>query len=719
MKVVEHTSSGLAGAYAAKLLRDLGADVVRIGPRSERLLYEFLDTGKSQSSAVPPEADVVIASALDAEALGAVDRTRSALLTVSPYGRGGPWTERAATEFTVAAWSGGPYARGVPEQPPVSVGVEIGEYAAGVFIAVLALAYSGRAVELDVSLLECTMAVSGHTGLTAQLAGAPMPQRRTIEIPSIEPAADGYVGVATVTAQQLADFWVLIERPDLVGHPDYLSMPQRWARRDEVQAAVRAWTRRHTVAEIVEQAALFRIPCVPLGTGESLPRTDHFVETAAYVRSANGRFVHPVPPFKFAQPPALASEPRPRTKRPLDGVRVTAFTAYWAGPWAAALCSALGADVITIESIQRPDGIRYQSARPSTADAWWEFGGTFHANNAGKRAVTLDLDSAEGRSIAEQLIAQSDLVIENYSARVMDNFGLGYERMRELNPSIVMVRMPAFGLSGPWRDRTAFAMNIEQASGLGWMTGHPDADPCVPRGACDPLAGMHAAAAALAALEHRRRTGLGQLVEVSMIGAAINVAAEQVIEYSATGELMSRRGNAGGAGVLLQGYFRCRDWDPPHPRRDPDRYLAVAVTTSEQFALLRDVVGGTTEADVAEWCRSRELDDALDALWTHGIPAARVEPGADLIDNPQLRARGFWEAHDHPLAGRLEYPSMPARYVDDGVLSREPWWRGAAPTLGQHTRDVLRELGCSDAELDDLAARAIIGTVPRHAGKPV
>lgn len=689
------------------------------------MLFDFLAGGKhlcgfDEALELVPAADIVIAPA-SLELATATGTT----ITLSPFGRGGPWEGRPGSDLTVSAWAGGIYTRGTPDRPPLSTGVELGEYTAGVFVAALAAAYAGRHATLDVSMLEAAMVISGFTGLTTQLSSSPLPARRNVEIPSIVAARDGHVGFALVTAQQVHDFWVMVGRPDLAGHPDYLSMAQRWERRDEVEAIVGSYTSDRRVAEIVEEAALYRIPCVPVGNGATLPTIDHFVETGAYVEPMPGT-IWPAPPFSMSATPPRREprgEPRPHwdqrsarsdEARPLDGVRVAAFTAFWAGPFATAVLAALGAEVVTVESIQRPDGIRFQTPRSPTDDHWWEFGSVHHGCNAGKRGITLDLDDPEGLDLAEQLIARSDVVVENYAARVMEHFGLGYERVRTLNPSVIMARMPAFGLDGPWRDRTAFAMTIEQASGLAWLTGYPDADPVVPRGACDPLAGLHTATAVCAALDHRRRTGEGQLVEVSMVGAALNVAAEQVLEFAASGELLERRGNDGFR-ARFQGILRCRDHDPAPPTRDPDRYLALSAHTDEQLAVLRSIVGD----DIEGWCRERHVDEALDALWSKGIPAARVEPMADSLTNPQLRARGYWEHHDHPIAGPLYYPGIPARRVIDGAVDTSPWFDDAAPTLGQHTHELLAELGVTVAQLEQLERRGVIGTTPRGAGKKV
>ena len=218
-----------------------------------------------------------------------------------------------------------------------------------------------------------------------------------------------------------------------------------------------------------------------------------------------------------------SAAPTPSGELPLAGVSIVDLTAFWAGPSATHSLAAFGADVIKVESIQRPDGIRYSGGMRTDVDDWWEYGWVFHAMNTNKRSVTLDLESDDGIRLFKTLVSQADAVIENFSPRVMNQFGLAADVLLELNPDLVVVRMPAFGLIGPWRDRVGFAPTMEQIAGLAWVTGMPEGPPIAPRGACDPLAGVHAAFALLAALEFAGQTGRGQLVEVPMIESVLNV----------------------------------------------------------------------------------------------------------------------------------------------------------------------------------------------------
>jgi len=373
-------------------------------------------------------------------------------------------------------------------------------------------------------------------------------------------------------------------------------------------------------------------------------------------------------------------------ERPFAGLRVVDFTAFWSGPFSTAWLCSMGADVVKVESVQRPDGLRFNATvRPRDDPRFYEMSALWHATNLGKRGITLDLGHPDGLALAKRLIESADVVTENFAPPVMEGFGLGYEEVRAINPGVVMLRLPAFGLDGPWRDRGGFAQTMEQITGMAWLTGYDGGPPIIPGGVVDPMVGTHAALALVAALEHRDRTGEGQLVEMPMIEVAAAVTAEQVIDYSITGALPDRRG--------AHGVFRCDG---------KDRWVAVDESSDPLSA-----------ADRTEWCRTRTPEDAAAELLAAGIPAAPVVPAYTLVDDPHLQARGFFQPLDHPDVGTQDYPTWPLHLSGGPTLT----WRGPAPTLGQHTADVLREIGVSEDELDRLRTECVIGTEPLDAGR--
>ncbi|MDQ1697015.1 MAG: hypothetical protein QOJ03_2368, partial [Frankiaceae bacterium] len=392
-------------------------------------------------------------------------------------------------------------------------------------------------------------------------------------------------------------------------------------------------------------------------------------------------------------------------RRPLDGVRIVDLTAFFAGPSGTGYLAALGADVIKVESVQRPDGIRFAGGQITREEGWWEWSWVFQGVNAGKRGVTLDLTRDEGRELLHQLLAGADVLIENYSPRVMEQFGLSYEGLASAYPSLVVTRMPAFGLDGPWAQRVGFALTMEALAGMATTTGHPDARPTCPGGVLDPIAGLHAAFATLVALEQRETTGAGQLVEVPMIECALNIAPAPLLEWGASGSVLGRHGNRSARALLQDVYAGAGD----------DEWVAVTVATAAQAAALDKVLGdnglGRVDRETAlrSFVASRAGDEVADTLCAAGIPAGVVRRPTVAGQSPHVITRAFYEQHVHPTLGSVGYPVLPTRFATwSGPVHARP-----APTLGQHNDEVLgHELGIGEDKLAELAREGVIGTRP-------
>jgi crotonobetainyl-CoA:carnitine CoA-transferase CaiB-like acyl-CoA transferase len=666
------------------------------------------------------------------------------VVAVTPFGTTGPYVENhvAANEFILQALCGSIAGRGWPDDEPVQAGGRLGEWLAGTFAAAVAAAaarHAGRGGHgeiIDVSTYEAMVIAMNLPTMSASVLGPDSVMlQRSLELPSIAPTADGMVGFCTITAQQFQDFLVMIDRADLVDDAELASMPGRIARRDEFLGMVTQWTQTRTTQEIVDLAAAFRIPVAPIATPVTLPVVDHFVERGVFVESELGVIAPRVPYRSDAmmtrppgRPPQLGADNgrvdwAPRSERrhttdaaalPLSDIRVTDLTAFWAGPVATQLLGALGADVIKVEGVRRPDGMRFSGGRPPSVDQWWEWGSVFLSSNNNKRGVSVELGTEAGRAIALDLIGASDLVIENFSPRVMGNFGLDWDAVAAANPRAVMVRMPAFGLDGPWRDRVGFAQTMEQVTGMAWMTGHSDGPPIIPRGVCDPIAGLHAVFAAVAGLVIRDRDGTGLHVESTMVESALNVAAEMLVEYSRNGIEMRRDGNRG-PGAAPQGVYRCRG---------DDEWVALAAMDNAARTSLARLLGlpelGATEAAwreraddidklISDWTTRRSVAEAVNTMRAGGVAAAPVVAPASLLSDPQLLARGFWEAIDHPVAGSFLCTGMPFVFI--GKPRR--WIRRVAPLYGQHTGEVLTGvLGRSEQDLVDLDRSGTISTRP-------
>jgi crotonobetainyl-CoA:carnitine CoA-transferase CaiB-like acyl-CoA transferase len=571
------------------------------------------------------------------------------------------------------------------------------------------------------------------------LGGVPPVPGRTIMFPGIEATADGWVGLNTNSRQKLDDLILLVGRGDLLGDTDVRSDPERKA---EFERSTKAWLAERSTAEVLELATALRIPVAPIGNGQLLPGIDHFADRGVFIEERYGdtaprphytidgerpfpRWTAPTLAERWALdipvPERTAVDPSaaPTTGRlPLDGLKVLDLTAWWAGPSCTQLLAALGADVVHVESIQVIDGMRPAAAQPFAAfDDWWERSCFFLSINTNKRGITLDLSSERGRELLLGLVEWADVMVENYTPRVIDAWDLGWDRLRAVNPRLVMCRMPAFGLDGPWRDRVGFAQTMEQVCGLSWVTGYADGAPVMPNGPCDPLGGMHAAFAILVALQQREVTGVGCMIEAPLVESALNLAAEEVLEFSSFGTVGERFGNRSRERAP-QGVYLCQG---------DERWIAVSVDDDQWHALveamgcpawarhpaLSTVAGRFDAHDVlderlAEWFRNLDRDEIVERLLASGVPAAPVVDNREVVTHPLFESRGFAEWCEHPVVGRVPITTLPFRW--SGI---DRWIRTPAPTLGQHNYEVLSSiLGLDDGEIEQLEAQQVIGTRP-------
>lgn len=777
LRVVD-LSTGIPGGYCARLLSDAGADVVKVEPPGgdpwrawssggaevdpERggALFQFLHhgmrsvvgrPGDADVQALVAGADVVIESFVPSEFdpqpwLDA--HPGLVVCSITPYGREGPYAERPTTEFIVQAESGGLIGRGSVRSVPFQAGGRTSEWLAGTFSAMAVAAAArraqrtGRGDHIDFSIAEVmTIAASSYADYMRALAGNPpiVGPRRTIETPSVEPTTDGYVGFCTNSRQQFHSFLLLIDRPDLIEGDPWSNQMDRQQGWDEWNDIVHAWTTQHTTTDTVRMASELRIPVAPVHSGENILDCDHFVARNVFVDDATRTFKMPRRPWRMddEDPPLPRAAPRlgehtgtveSHTRAaassigpdelPLAGVRVLDLTAWWAGPIAAGALAALGADVIHVESVSRMDGMRATGAGTGMEGAWWERSAHYLCSNTNKRDLTLDLGTPDGLAMLRRLIGACDAVLENFSPRVLGNFGLDWEQIRDINPRCLLVRMPAFGLSGPWRDNVGFAQTMEQVTGMAWITGHVDDQPRIQQGPSDPNAGMHAAFALIVGLAEREATGRGSLLEVTMVEGALNAACELVLEKTAYGNLLERDGNRS-PNVAPQGLYR---------GRDDETWLAISVETDAQWEALVEALGRpawATDADLAtyagrrahhdeldarlgEWAAGRDVGEAAEVLIARGVPAARGRDPRLMIEHPQLQARGFYEEIDHPVVGRQATPTWPFRFA-----SVDRWLRTPAPTLGQHNHEILvDDLGVDDATYQRLVDTSIVGDRP-------
>ncbi|MGV0736758.1 CoA transferase [Mycobacterium syngnathidarum] len=787
-------SSGIAGAYATKMLADGGADVIKveapegdplrrwsasgagIGPDEDGALFTFLAGGKRSVVVEPGDMQLVdrLVAAADAvvwspesavaQAVAPEDLFRRhphlIVTTITPFGLDGPWSGRPATEFTLQGWSGGAIGigRGVQDRAPVSIGGQVGEWLAGAYAAAMTLAFRARAVRdghgelVDLSALEAQILGLTYYPVTYfEMLGRPWRSERKPTVPGIAEAADGLVALGCGTAQQ---WWDLCA---MSGHDEWIDETSELTITEQANlhaGELYAWLREQRADDVRELAAAFRIPNSPVGNGENVTAMDHFVQRQAFIRNPQHGFTQPAAPYRLSGVALRAASRAPRlgehtkevaaaTLRPRDvpagrprgdrlpfsGLRVLDMTTFWAGPSCTHPLGMLGAEVIHLESTPRPDGTRLIAGIPASVEQWWERSPIFSALNTNKKSLTLDFQTEQGRDLLRRLIGTCDVVVENFTPRVIEQIGLDFDSLRELREDIIMVRMPGFGLDGPWRDNPAFAYIIEDSSGLSWLTGYPDRTPFEPYSIGDPNAGIHALSGLMLALEHRRRTGQGVLVEAAMVDAALNIAAEQVIEYSAYGALLQRDGNRGPA-AAPQNIYQCADIDE---FGRADSWVAIAVNSDAQWSALRAALGlpdwatdpeldsadgrrahhDLIDEKLAAWCLPRSGDEIVETLWPAGVPVAKVMQPHRQLELPQVRFRQFFEHVGHPVNNAAPHSTLPVSLANGPrALHRQP-----APLLGEHNHELLTELGLSEGEIATLAEDGVIGTEPGVGGR--
>ena len=688
-------------------------------------------------------------------------------LSISWFGAGGPYAGRAATDQVISTHIGAVRAVGPAEGPPILTTGHTPQIVAGTLAYVGGVGHllareCGRLtapIHLDVSVFEAAMCIT-EPGPPGTLATGEIRPRVGINrfwptYPTgIYPCRDGWLGVTTVTPSQWRSLCSMLGLPELGSEPRYQISINRLEDADAIDAALGPRFLERTALEWVEAGQAARVPLALAPTPAELFELDQFRDRGAWVEAEHpdqGRFATAGTPFRLHRTPAAAGGRAPRlgehngnvpkppaarrqpsgaaempasaARRPglLQDIRIVDLTMGWAGPLASRQLADMGAEVIKVESCQYFDWWRgWESTPESIEQKLYEQSTAFNSANRNKFGITLDLTSRRGKGLLLRLVAISDAVIENYTASVLPKLGLAYNRLCEVNPELVMVSMPPFGASGRWMNHRAYGSTVEQASGLPHLNGRAEDPPTMQHVAFgDPIAGINAAAALLTALRHRRRTGEGQYVDLSHVQSMFPLAAHGLVEQAIRGEPPAR---CGGRHSLHApwGVYPCIGAEP---------WITITVETDEQWRRLCGVLGmDGTEPRFDAASGRKESEDNLDravAARTHlhdgmalerrlaaaGVPAAVVRNTLDVLYDPHLEARGYWQWRERAFVGDQPNASAPYRPVggDSGPYAVE--W--PAPTLGQHGREVLsRLLGLSEAELDALEADHIIGTSP-------
>ena len=708
--------------------------------------------GRRQFRSLVQRADVLVEAlppgrlrqwGLGFETLSA-DNPSLVVTSITPFGQSGPSAHHQADDLTLMAL-GGLLALGGYSDGPPTVAYGNQAYLAGAqFAAVASMAAlyaaetSGQGQAVDVSIHEAVVLGLENAAQFYQLEGK---VRRRIGgtqagAGNVQfPCKDGYFyllagGLASTRFWVSALAWLKDEK--VVGS-DAFDDP-RWQDRaflntDEAKdiffRVFAAFSRTRTKAELFEACRARRIPAAPVATPLEVIGDPQLAHRAFFASPETLRLGRPViapgAPYLMSETPCRAggtapaigahtaavltardhtvdkhraASPSPPVARPLEGIRVFDLTWVGAGSYTTKILADLGADIIKIESNSKIDDLRlappYKDGKPGINRS-----GYFADRNTGKRSLLLNLKSEAARTIARDLIADCDIIANNFSAGVMERMGLAYDDVRAINPGIVYLSMSARGTSGPAADIIGYGLTLAALAGLHGLSGLPDREPVgtgthYPDHIPNPC---HAVFAVLAALRFRRATGRGQSIDLSQTEPMTALIGPALIDESFNGRVVPRMGNRNGIHAP-RGVF---------PTLGSDRWIALSIRSDAEWRALAAVLGERDLADEA-W-RSAEgrlagqdrLDDVIGRatarfdgyalmamLRARGIAAGVVQTAADLVDrDPQLAHRGHWRWIEHPEMGLSMHNDQPFKF---GTVDVSP--RSAAPLLGEHTDEI-------------------------------
>jgi crotonobetainyl-CoA:carnitine CoA-transferase CaiB-like acyl-CoA transferase len=672
---------------------------------------------------------------------------------LSWFGKTGPYRDYKATDSVCRALAGLVQLVGPKAGPPLPVEdyqcAPVGGLTA--FIAVMAALQdttAARGRTFEISLHEANLAVADYNVALAWAGGAADKRwgvnRFAPNYPlGIYRCKSGWIGVTVVTPVQWKTFCKLLDVPDLADDPAYAVNRGRLANADVIEARFAPRLLQRTAQEWFDLALEHRLPFVVVPSMVDLLSSSEHRRRGSFVPVQHGARTYEVPcsPLRLTKTPPkpggtvpALGKGQPRWAKvshregtqksgmpkqlPLQGLRIIDLSMGWAGPQATRHFADLGCDVIKVEACQYPDWWRGVDNRPIVIEQMlYEKSSYFNVLNRNKRGITLDLTTADGVRLVKDLVRNADAVIENYSNGVLPKLGLDYASLCKINPEIVMVSMPAFAADGEWSECRAYGSTLEQASGLPGLSGHPDGPPAMNHIAYgDPIGGLNAAAALLVAIFHKRQSGQGQHIDISQVECMLPMVAPWLIEQSANGTVAPRRGGRHPS-CVPHGCFPCRG---------DDAWILIAVEDDDQWRSLCDTIGrddlkhnaslttaagrrqqeAMIEQAIATWTASVTADGAMTILQQAGVAAGVARRPLDLLDDPHLLARNFWQWIDRPFVGSHPQPSPAYRETDQPLAAQRP-----APTLGEYNVPVLQDvLGLSQAEIDKLSAAGVIGT---------
>ena len=831
MRVLELTRN-VAGPYAAKLLADQGAEVIKLEPpggddsrafgpfprnephpeRSGLFLHLnrnkksiVVDPAKSEGAEtirrLAGSAHIVLEdyAAGSADAWGWGWHTLRAinpglvLTSITPFGQSGPYRDYRGSELTLQAIGGPLITNGHEAREPLKLAGHYAHYHAAMVAALASLMAlrraeaSGEGDWIDVSVYECqagcrdrqstNLTIASYTGMS--VGRGPSVWRMGT---GVRPCRDGYVNILGAW-NRLPRLLRLIGREDLLDHPQ-IGAPMGTEPQDLVDAvegSYAEWLAPLTKSEAVEAAQAGGLLAGPVNTVADLLQDPHFHSRGTWDtvdHPETGPLRYPGRPFNLTRSPRrpqqrapllnehagdlnrswakAAPQERPTSGNactslplPLAGLRVAEITVVWAGPHVTQLLSEWGADIVRVEPLDKPqpytrgmEGIptREQTrqliaqgvpSRLADSDPQldpWNRNAAFNSHARNKRSMTCDIMTPEGHETLLRLVRHCDVLVENNATQTMDKAGISWEALRRINPRLIMLRMPAFGLDGPYSNYRAFGLHVEAMIGHTHLRNYPGQEPGLLSEslASDGLAGVQGALTVLMALRHRDRTGEGQLIEMALPEGFLPTLGEFIMDYTINGHDTPSQGNR-------------HRWHAPHnvyPCNGNDNWIAIDVTTDAEFNVLCQVLeapwllddprfrtaasrlqnADALDETLASLTRTYDKEHLFHRLQAGGVCAAPVRRALEVLQDQHLAARGFFE--ELPTGDEQRpylYPGLIFR------MRRTPNVLRTGPArLGEHNREIYCDLlGYSPTEFEALQRQGYVGTAhPAHVWRP-
>ena len=728
-------SHGIAAGYAGWLLRQFGAAVTHVTALDPEGIGAFLGEGASFASnpelTAAPGATLITDAPVNAGSRREIATLAEAgrVIWLTPWGLETAWSERPASDLVLHAAGGWLASVGEPDREPLGPPGAQGQFVAGLFAAIAALAPGAEGTGLTgVSIAESVAATMIYDSVAFQYQGVLRGRvgdrfARTQPTLVTLPAADGHIGLHAALHGQWLTLCRVIGRPELATDERFAGLLERIGHIPELDGYLGEWSSSRKRFEAFHELQANRIPVSAHPDMAEVLASPQLKARDSWrgVTTPSGRQLSaPGAPARVNATGVASNAPVPTGNTPWrDGaLRVADLSMGWAGPMVGTLLASFGADVIKVESHTHFDW--WRGSRPPGDDlalALWERSHVFNGVNRGKRGITLNLHTPRGNELARQLIGTADVVIENFGAGVLEKLGLTYESLSAENPRLVMLRQPGFGATGPEASYLAFGNTIEGMSGLTALMGYENGPPMMMSNALgDPVSGLNGTLAVCAALRARERDGCGRLLECAQLEGFLPLVSEALIAYQRAGEIPARHGNYR-PGHTPSGVYPCNG---------EDEWLALEVESDAQWAELAKAIGeawaasadfaseagraaGRRELDahLAAWTGARTRDEGLVVLLAANIPAAPVHNEAELLFSEPFAEAGFWESVERAHVGTHLYPGLPI--VRSG---QRPAPTIPAPLLGQHNEEIFRAMGLSPTEIADLRAGNVIGEIP-------